>query len=47
MKKIVITSVAAGALACVLGLAGTATAAPSGPSAVDATLSQLRAQATR
>jgi hypothetical protein len=45
MKKIVISSLAAGALAsAALGLAGTASAAPSGPSPVDATISQLQAQ---
>jgi hypothetical protein len=45
MKKIVFTSLAAGALAsAALGLAGTASAAPAGPSSVDATVSQLRAQ---
>ena len=45
MKNILITSITAGALAsAALGLAGTATAAPSGPPAVDATVSQLRAQ---
>ena len=45
MKNILLTSLAAGALAsAALGLAGTATAAPSGPSSVDATISQLQAQ---
>ena len=45
MKNILLTSLAAGALAsAALGLAGTATAAPSGPSPVDATISQLQAQ---
>jgi hypothetical protein len=45
MKKILFTSLTAGALAsAALGLAGTASAAPSGPSSVDATISQLRAQ---
>jgi len=45
MKNILLTSLAAGALAsAALGLAGTATAAPSGPSPVDATVNQLRAQ---
>jgi hypothetical protein len=45
MKKILFTSLAAGALAsAALGLAGTASAAPSGPSPVDDTISQLRAQ---
>ena len=45
MKKLVLTSLAAGALAAAaLGLAGTASAAPSGPSSVDATVSQLQAQ---
>ena len=45
MNKILLTSVTAGALAsAALGLAGTATAAPTGPSPVDATISQLRDQ---
>ena len=45
MKNIVLTSLAAAALAsAALGLAGTASAAPSGPSSVDATVSQLQAQ---
>ena len=45
MKKILFSSLAAGALAsAALGLAGTATAAPSGPSSVDATISQLQAR---
>jgi hypothetical protein len=45
MKNILVTSLAAGALAsAALGLAGTATAAPSGPSPVDTTVSQLQAQ---
>jgi len=45
MKNILITSLAAGALAsAALGLAGTATAAPAGPSPVDATISQLQVQ---
>ena len=45
MKNILLTSLAAGTLAsAVLGLAGTASAAPSGPSSVDAMVSQLRAQ---
>jgi hypothetical protein len=45
MKKILFTSLAVGALAsAALGLAGTASAAPSGPSSVDDTVSQLRAQ---
>ena len=45
MKNLVLTSLAAGALAsAALGLAGTANAAPSGPSSVDATVGQLRAQ---
>ena len=45
MKKILFTTVTAGALAsAAIGLAGIATAAPSGPSPVDATISQLRAQ---
>jgi len=45
MKNILLTSLAAGTLAsAALGLAGTASAAPSGPSSVDTTVSQLRAQ---
>jgi hypothetical protein len=45
MKKIFLPTLAAGALAsAALGLAGSATAAPSGPSPVDATVSQLQAQ---
>jgi hypothetical protein len=45
MKKILFSSLAAGALAsAALGVAGTASAAPSGPSPVDDTISQLRAQ---
>ena len=45
MKNILLTSLAAGALAsAALGLAGSGTAAPSGPSAVDATVSQLQSQ---
>jgi hypothetical protein len=45
MKNILFTSVAAGALAsAALGLAGAASAAPSGPSPVDDTISQLQAQ---
>ncbi len=45
MKKILVTSLAVGALgSAALGLAGTASAAPSGPSSVDDTISQLRAQ---
>jgi hypothetical protein len=45
MKKILFTSLAAGALAsAALALAGTASAAPSGPSPVDDTISQLQAQ---
>ena len=45
MTKILLTSIAACALtSAALALAGTATAAPSGPSSVDATISQLRAQ---
>ena len=44
MKNILLTSLAAGTLAsAALGLAGTASAAPSGPS-VDTMVSQLRAQ---
>jgi hypothetical protein len=45
MKNTLYTSLAAGVLAsAALGLAGTATGAPSGPSPVDATVSQLQAQ---
>lgn len=45
MKNNLLTSIAAGALAsAALALAPTASAAPSGPSTVDATVSQLRAQ---
>ena len=45
MNKIVFTSLAAGALAsAAFGLASTASAAPSGPSSVDATISQLQAK---
>jgi hypothetical protein len=45
MKNILLTSLAAGALAsAALGLAGTATAAPSGPAQVDTTVSQLQSQ---
>jgi hypothetical protein len=45
MKKLVFGTVTAGALAtAALGLAGGVNAAPSGPSSVDATVSQLRSQ---
>ena len=45
MTKILFTSLAAGALAsAALGLAGTASAAPSGPSPVDDIISQLQAK---
>ena len=45
MKNVLLTSLAASTLAsAALGLAGTASAAPSGLSSVDATVSQLRAQ---
>jgi hypothetical protein len=45
MKNILLTSLAAGALAfAALGLAGTATAAPSGPAQLDTTISQLQSQ---
>ncbi len=45
MKNLVLTTITAGALAsAALGLAGTASAAPSGPSSVDQTVSQLRSQ---
>jgi hypothetical protein len=44
MKKYTITALAAGAMsAAVLGLAGVATAAPSGPSKVDDTVRTLEA----
>ena len=45
MAKILFTSLAAGALAsAAIGLAGTASAAPSGPSPVDDTVSELQAK---
>jgi hypothetical protein len=45
MKKIFVPTLAAGVLAsAALGLAASANAAPSGPSPVDATVSQLQAQ---
>ena len=45
MKNLLLTSITAGALAsAALGLAGSAAAAPSGPSPVKDTVSQLRAQ---
>lgn len=45
MKSFFFTTLTAGALAsAALGLAGTANAAPSGPSSVDQTVSQLRSQ---
>ena len=45
MRKFLFTSFAAGALAsAALGLAGTTSAAPSGPSPIDDTISQLQAQ---
>ena len=45
MKNLLITSVTAGALAAAaLGLTAAANAAPAGPSSVDATIGQLRAQ---
>ena len=44
MKSFFFTTLTAGALAATLGLAGTANAAPSGPSSVDGTVSQLRSQ---
>jgi hypothetical protein len=45
MKNILRTAVTTGALAsAALGLAATATAAPAGPSSVDAIVSQLEAQ---
>ncbi|MCW2690660.1 MAG: hypothetical protein JWR37_5550 [Mycobacterium sp.] len=44
MKHLVLTTVAAGALAtAALGLAGSANAAPSGPSTVEQTINQLQA----
>jgi hypothetical protein len=45
MKNLLLTSLAAGTLAAAaLGLTATANAAPAGPSSVDATIDQLRAQ---
>jgi hypothetical protein len=45
MNNFVFTAIAAGALASTaFGLAGTAAAAPSGPSSVDSTINQLRTQ---
>ncbi len=45
MKNILVTSLTAGALAvAALGLTATANAAPAGPSDVDTTINQLRAQ---
>jgi hypothetical protein len=45
MKNLLVTSVTAGALAAAaLGLTAAANAAPAGPSSVDATIDQLRAQ---
>lgn len=45
MKNFLLTSLAAGALvAAALGLTAAANAAPAGPSTVDATINQLRAQ---
>ena len=45
MKSFFVTTLTAGALAsAALGLAGTVNAAPSGPSSVDQTVSQLRSQ---
>ena len=45
MKSFFFITLTAGALAsAALGLAGTANAAPSGPSSVDQTVSQLRSQ---
>ena len=45
MKSFFFTTLTAGALAsAALGLAGTANAAPAGPSSVDGTVSQLRSQ---
>jgi hypothetical protein len=45
MKNLIVTSITAGSLAAAaLGLAATVNAAPAGPSSVDATIDQLRAQ---
>jgi hypothetical protein len=45
MKKLLVTSITAGALAAAaLGLTAAANAAPAGPSSVDATIDQLREQ---
>jgi hypothetical protein len=45
MQNFFFTTLTAGALAsAALGLAGTATAAPTGPSSVDQTVNQLRSQ---
>lgn len=45
MKRLLLTSLAAGVLAsAALAPAGTANAAPSGPSPVDVTINELRAQ---
>ena len=45
MKNLLLTSITAGALAAAaLGLTAAANAAPAGPSSVDATIDQLRAQ---
>jgi hypothetical protein len=45
MKTVLLTSLAAGSLAsAALGLAATASAAPSAPTSVDAMVSQLRTQ---
>ena len=45
MKNLLVTSLTAGALAAAaLGLTAAANAAPAGPSSVDATIDQLRAQ---
>ncbi|HJT90566.1 MAG TPA: hypothetical protein VJ777_01300 [Mycobacterium sp.] len=45
MKSVLLSSLVAGALtATALGLTTTANAAPAGPSSVDATINQLRAQ---
>ena len=48
MKSFFFTTVTAGALAsAALGLAGTANAAPSGPSSVNGTVSLLRSRAIK
>jgi hypothetical protein len=44
MKNLLVTSLAAVALAATLGLTATANAAPAGPGSVDTTINQLRQQ---